>query len=219
MISDITIDAEVRARLGKGNARQLRQQGKIPVTLYGGDTQQPLSLAVSQRALRSIFRSASGRNTIFNLKTNDHLTPVIIKDWQVDPLKGSLLHVDLLRIDMSKPTRVRVPIVLEGEAIGVKVHGGLLDFMTHEVEVECLPGDIPDRIHVNVSHLDVGDHIFVKDLQVGDKVRIIEEMDRMIVGILASRREEVATVAMQAEPAEPEVIKKGKTAEEETANP
>lgn len=219
MISDITLDAEVRERLGKGGARQLRQRGKIPVTLYGGGDQEPLSLAVSERALRSIFRSSSGRNTIFNLKTNDHVTPVIIKDWQVDPLKGSLLHADLLRIDMNKPTRVRVPIVLDGEAIGVKIHGGLLDFMTHEVEVECLPGDIPDRIHVNVSHLDVGDHIFVKDLAVGDRVRILEEMDRVIVGILASRREEAAAVTTPAAPAEPEVIKKGKTAEEESANP
>jgi len=134
----------------------------------------------------------------------------------VDPVKGTLVHVDLMRISMTKLTRVSVPIEVAGEAFGVKTEGGVLDFATHELEVECLPGDIPERIHVNVSELKINDRIAVKDLNLGDRVKVLEDPERIIVGVLPPRIEEVAAPApVAAEPAEPEVIKKGKAEEPE----
>lgn len=213
MISQITIEAAPRQRLGKGGARQLRRAGKIPVTLYGGDQKGALALAVERRALLDIIRGAAGRNTIFQLKLDHDVVPVIIKDWQVDSIKGTLLHVDLLRISMTKTTRVRVPVSLEGEPVGVKTQGGLLDFATHQLEVECLPADIPDRIRVDVSGLHVGQHLSVKDLKLDDRIRVLEDPDRVIVSVLAARVEEAAPAVAEAAPAEPEIIKKGKTEE------
>jgi large subunit ribosomal protein L25 len=216
MISDITIEAVPRPRLGKSAARQLRREEKIPVTLYGGDEPTPASLTVQKRDLVGIFRSASGRNTIFHLKVNGGVTPVIIKDWQRDPLKGALLHVDLMRIDMTKMTRVRVPVEVQGEAFGVKTQGGLLDFAAHELEVECLPVNIPDRIHIDVSELRVGDHISVKNLTLEEGVKVLADPDRVIVSVLAPRIEEVPTpTPVAGEITEPEVIKKGKAEKEE----
>jgi large subunit ribosomal protein L25 len=216
MVSEITIEAAPRLRLGKGGARQLRQAGKIPITLYGGEDKGALTLVVERRELLEIFRGAAGRNTIFQLKVDHDAIPVIIKDWQVDSIKGTLLHADLLRISMTKVTRVRVPVLLEGEPVGVKTEGGVLDFATHQLEVECLPADIPDRIRVDVAALHVGQHLSVKNLSVGDKIRLLEDPDRVIVSVLAARVEEVAApAAAEAAPAEPEVMKKGK-AEEET---
>jgi large subunit ribosomal protein L25 len=165
--------------------------------------------------LRDIFHGAAGRNTIFQIKVDNASIPVIIREWQVDRLKGTLMHADLLRINMSKVTQVSVPVVLDGEPSGVRTQGGILDFATHEIGVECLPGDIPDRIQVNVSELKLNEHISVKDLTLGDKVRVLTDPDRIIVSVLPPRIEEVAApTPAEAAPAEPEVIKKGKAAEE-----
>lgn len=214
MVSEITIEAAPRTRLGKGGARQLRRAGKIPITLYGGEDKGARALAIERRDLLEIFRGAAGRNTIFQLKVDQDAIPVIIKDWQMDRLKGTLLHADLLRISMTKVTRVRVPVLLEGEPVGVKTEGGVLDFATHQLEVECLPADIPDRIRVDVSALHVGQHLSVKDLNVSDKIRVLEDPDRVIVGVLVARVEEVAApAAAEAAPTEPEVMKKGKAEE------
>ncbi|MBI3951973.1 MAG: 50S ribosomal protein L25 [Acidobacteria bacterium] len=216
MISEITIEAQPRTRLGKGGARQLRRENKIPVTFYGGDQKGALSLAIDRRQLREVFQSGAGRNTIFQVKLDGQLIPVIIRDWQVDAIKGTLLHADLVRINMSKTTTVIVPVALEGEPFGVKTQGGVLEFATHALEVECLPGDIPDRIHVDVADLKLGEHISVKDLNLGDKVKVLEDPDRVIASVLAPRVEEVVAPApAEVATAEPEVIKKGKGAEEE----
>lgn len=217
MIStEVTLEAEIRQRLGKSGARQLRREGKAPVVLYGGE-EKPLALAVDKGKLLEVFRKF-GHTRIFTLLINgETATPVILKDWQVDPVKGTLLHADLLRVNMAKLTRVRVPVEVVGEAFGVKNQGGLLDFSTHELEVECLPADIPDRVPVDVSRLKVGDHITVKDLKLGERVKVLEDADRVIVGVLPPRVEEVAApAAVAVEPAEPEVIKKGKVEEKET---
>jgi len=216
MISEITIEAAPRTRLGKGGARQLRREGQIPITLYGGEDPGALALAVERRKMLEIFRGAAGRNTIFQLKVDGDVVPVIIKEWQVDRIKGTLMHADLLRISMTKVTRVEVPVVLEGEAYGVKTEGGILDFATYQVEVECLPGDIPDRIRLDVSTLRVGQHISVKELDVGERVRVLEDPDRVVVSVLTPRVEEIpAPAVVEGAPTEPEVIKKGKEVGEE----
>jgi large subunit ribosomal protein L25 len=218
MISEITIEAQRRSQLGKGPARRLRREGRVPISLYGGEEKSPYALAVDLKQLLEVFRGAAGRNTIFQLQLDGDSVPVIIKDWQVDRLKGTLTHADLMRISMTKITRVRVPVEVEGEPYGVKTEGGVMDFATHQVEVECLPADIPDRIHLDVSGLKLGDHISVKDLNLGDKVRVLEDPDRVIVSVLAPRlEEEVTPIGLEAAPAEPEVIKKGKEGAEAEA--
>jgi large subunit ribosomal protein L25 len=216
MISDITIEAVARPRLGKSAARQLRREAKVPITLYGGDRPDPRSLTVEKKDLLTIFRSETGHNTIFHLKSNGDTTPVIIKDWQTDPIKGTLLHVDIVRIDMTKVTRVRVPVEVHGEAFGIKTQGGLLDLATHELEVECLPINIPDRLRVEISALKVGEHLSVKNLTLPEGVKVLADPDRVVVSVFAPRIEEAPTpTPVAGEAAEPEVIKKGKAEKEE----
>ena len=214
MISEITLEASTRDRLGKNASRALRRAGQLPVTLYGGDDRSALALSVNRRQLLDIFRSASGRNTIFQLKLQDGATSVIVKDWQAEPIKGALMHADLLRIDLTKPTRVKVDIKLVGEAYGVKTEGGLLDFAMHHVEVECLPANIPELLQADIGNLHIGDHLSGKDLVLPEGVRLLMDPERVIVGVLAPRLEEEVTpvaVAATGEAVEPEVIKKGKT--------
>ncbi|MCS6816921.1 MAG: 50S ribosomal protein L25/general stress protein Ctc [Blastocatellia bacterium] len=209
---DVTVSANIRTRLGKGGARQLRRAGKIPAILYGG-AEPPVPIAVEKARVLEIFRKY-GHTSIFTLAVDGNTVPVIIKDWQLDPITGVLLHVDFLRVDLGKPTRVKVPVELVGEAVGVR-QGGLLDFATHELEIECLPTEIPARLQVDVSALEIGDHIAVKDLQLGDRVRVLDDPERVIVSVLAPRV--IAEEAAPTMPVEPEVIKKGKAEEEEEA--
>jgi large subunit ribosomal protein L25 len=208
---EVTLPAEIRTRLGKGGARQLRRAGKIPAILYGG-AEPPVPIAVEKGRVLEIFRKY-GHTSIFSLALDGRTVPVIIKDWQLDPVTGVLLHVDFLRVDLTKPTRVKVPVEVVGEAIGVR-QGGLLDVATHEVEIECLPTEIPPRLQVDVSALEIGDHIAVKDLQLGDRVRVLDDPERVIVSVLAPRVAEEEVAAPTA-PTEPEVIKKGKAEEAE----
>jgi large subunit ribosomal protein L25 len=206
---EVTVSAEIRTRLGKGGARQLRRVGKIPAILYGG-AEPPVPIAVEKGRVLEIFRKY-GHTSIFSLALNGRTVPVIIKDWQLDPITGALLHVDFLRVDLTRPMRVKVPIELVGDAVGVR-HGGILDFATHEVEIECVPTEIPARLQVDVSGLEIGDHIAVKDLSLGDRLRVLDDPERVIVSVLAPRVAEEGEEVIAA-PTEPEVIKKGKTEE------
>ncbi|HSE97337.1 MAG TPA: 50S ribosomal protein L25 [Blastocatellia bacterium] len=220
MIKDLTINARARDGIGKGHARRLRAQGMIPASVYGGG-HAAVAVAVNAREIASLLRSETGHNTIFKLAVDggDEPATVIIKDLQIDPIKGRLLHADLLRLEMNTATRVSVPVEFIGEPVGVKIEGGILDIQSREIEIECLPGDIPSNLQVDVSGLHVGDHVTVADLIYDrDKVKLLAEDSQAIAGILAPRLvEEPVPVAVEAEPgeaAEPEVIKKGKTEEE-----
>jgi len=217
MIKDITVEAVSRDGVGKGFARRLRSKGFIPVAVYG-ENLDPAAVAVDVKAIANILRSGSGHNTIFTLSIPG-MEPanVIIKDWQVDPLKGRLLHADLLRLSMTTATRVSVPIVVVGEAVGVKLEGGILEIELRLVEVECLPGDIPEKIEVDVADLHIGQHVSVTDLKYDrEKIKAITSEDQIVAGVLAPRMAEEAAPAVAVEgaaAAEPEVIKKGKTEE------
>lgn len=213
--TEVVLEAEIRQRLGKNAARQLRREGKVPLVLYGGDDP-PLALAAARDRVLGLIRSM-GRTKIFTVAINGAGSiPVLFKQWQVDPVKGILIHADLLRVNMTKPTRLSVPIEVVGEPFGVKAQGGLLDFSTHELRIECLPHAIPERIRVDVSALKVNEHIAVKDLALGDAVKVLEDPERVIVSVLPPRVEEViAPVPPVAEPVEPEVIRKGKAEEAE----
>jgi large subunit ribosomal protein L25 len=224
MIKDITTNASAREGVGKGPTRRLRAQGMIPAAVYGegGDA---VAVAVNAKEIATILRSDTGHNTIFKLALPNGIgepANVIIKDYQVDPVKGRLLHADLMRLSMTTLTRVNVSIETFGEPPGVKSEGGILEQQLREVEVECLPGDIPEHLRVDVSNLQIGDHVMVSDLIYDrDKVKVLADEHQIVGGVIAPRMvEEVAPVAVVPEgeaagtAAEPEVIKKGKTEEE-----
>ena len=223
MIKDLTINASAREGVGKGPTRRLRAQGMIPAAVYG-EGGESVAVAVSAKEIATILRSGPGHNTIFQLALphgEGEPANVIIKDYQVDPVKGRLLHADLLRLSMTTLTRVSVSVETIGEPPGVKSEGGILELQLREIEVECLPGDIPEHLKVDVSHLQIGDHVTVADLVYDrDKVRLLADEHQIVAGVLAPRMvEEVAPVAAVPEgeagtAAEPEVIKKGKAEEE-----
>ena len=223
MIKDITITASSREGTGKGPARRLRAQGMIPAAVYG-EGGEASAVAINTKELAAILRSASGQNTIFKLALPQGIgepANVIIKDYQVDPIKGRLLHADLLRLSMTTLTRVDVSVETLGEPAGVKSDGGILEVQLREIEVECLPGDIPQHLQVDVSHLQIGDHVTVADLVYDrEKVKVLADEHQIVAGVLAPRMvEEVAPAAVvegeAAAAAEPEVIKKGGKGEEE----
>jgi large subunit ribosomal protein L25 len=222
MIKDITINASSREGLGKGPTRRLRAKGMIPVAVYG-EGLDAIAAAVSAREIANILRSDTGHNTIFKLALPDgngaEPATVIIKDFQVDPVKGRLLHADLLRLSMTEVTRVSVAIETLGEPVGVKIDGGILELQLREVEVECLPGDIPEHLQLDVSNFNIGDHASVADLIYNrERVKVLIDEHQIIAVVLAPRlAEEAAPTAEEAETAatgEPEVIKKGKTEED-----
>ncbi len=223
MIKDLTINACAREGVGKGPTRRLRAQGMIPAAVYG-EGGEAVAVAVSAKDIANILRSGTGHNTIFKLalpNTDGEPDNVIIKDYQVDPVRGRLLHADLLRLSMTTLTHVNVSIEPIGEPPGVKSEGGILELQLREVEVECLPGDIPQTLTVDVSHLQIGDHVTVADLVYDrEKVKLLADEHQIVAGVLAPRMvEEVAPAAVvpegeAAEGAEPEVIKKGKAEEE-----
>jgi large subunit ribosomal protein L25 len=214
------VEAVPREDRGKNAARRLRRQGQIPAVLYGGKKETAV-LAVNAKQVAGVFRSETGHNTIFTLRMNGDEEKVLLKDWQVDPAEGTLLHVDLLRVAMDVRMRVKVRIHTVGEPEGVKLQGGVFEIVTREVEVECLPGDIPEEFKVDVSGLTIGKQLRAGDLSLDPKkVRLVTDPQRVLAHVVALKKEEEvaapeAVAAVEAAPAEPEVIKKGKKEEEE----
>jgi large subunit ribosomal protein L25 len=220
-----TLEAQPRSASTKNEARRVRREGKIPGVLYGAG-KDSLPVTVDPRHVLRILHSDTGHNTIFDLALNGgerakgEVTKAMIVDWQYEPIKGSLLHIDLKRIAMDKVLRVSVPIVLTGEAEGVKTEGGILEHILREVEIECLPGDIPSHIDVDVSHLTFGKVLRVADLPHLEKLKFLTDANQPVAHVTSVKEEVVATpeaVAADATaaPAEPEVIKKGKQETEE----
>jgi large subunit ribosomal protein L25 len=219
---DIVVAAQSRTETGKNVNRRLRVAGLIPGVLYGSSKKAPQPLSVSPKDITAVLRSASGLNTLFDLDFAGSKRKVILKEFQVEPVKGRLLHADFYEVALDKKLHVNVHIEIVGTAVGVKVEGGVLDFITRELEVECLPKDIPEKITVDVSDLSMGKHVRVADIKAPERVTILTEPDVVIVHVVMPRAEEepVAAAAAEAAPvegaaaAEPEVIKKGKTAAE-----
>jgi large subunit ribosomal protein L25 len=216
-----TVEAKLREGADKNAARRLRTTGQIPGVLYGAG-KEPCTISVDPKIIGRILHSASGHNTIFDVNVADEKAKAMIVDWQVDPIKGHLLHVDLKRIAMDKTLRVTVPIEIVGEAPGVKTEGGVLDVVLREVEIECLPSDIPSSIKADVSNLTFGVNIRVADLPHEGKIKFLTDPAITVVHITHIKEEVVATPEAAATdaaagPAEPEVIKKGKQETEEGA--
>ncbi len=191
----------------------------MPAVLYGGKGGS-IALAVNTKQLSAIMRSESGHNTIFKVKLPTGEQPAMLRDWQVDPVQGSLLHVDLLRVAMDVRMRVLVPVHTFGEPQGVKLQGGIFEMVTREVEIECLPSDIPGEFRVDISELMIGKQLRAGDLPLdAAKIKLVTDPQRVVAHVVALRAEEEkpaeAVAAEAATPAEPEVIKKGKKEAEE----
>ena len=217
MRKDITIAAEPREGRGKNEARRLRVKGQTPGVLYGAG-QDAVAVAVSPREVNRILRSATGHNTIFNLQIdNGDSTPVMLTDWQRDPVKDTLLHVDLKRIDLTKRITIKVPIHMTGDAKGVKLQGGLLEAITREIEIECLPDEIPDMFTIDVTELNLGQSLRASDIPMVGSMKLLSAPEQVLAHVIALKAEpvpEAEAAAATPATAEPEVIKKGKKEEE-----
>jgi large subunit ribosomal protein L25 len=220
---DATLTAKPRDTRGKNEARRLRAAGQLPAVLYGtsaaGEKNEPLAISVDPKALLRILHSDSGANTLIALSVEGGSgdSRVLVKDYQLDPITHKLLHADFYKVAMDRLLTLTVPIVLKGEPRGVKLQGGMLDFVNRDVEIECLPADIPEHIEVDVTDLELHGAVRMRDLAERATWKAVSDLDLMIVHVVAPRAEEPAP-AVEAAPApaaEPEVIKKGKPEKEE----
>src|SRR5947207_750174 len=216
---EVTLDATSRDSFGKNEARRTRRDGRVPAVLYGGDSKEGTPIAVEPRALLRILHSESGANTLISLKlAGGGDARVLVKEYQLDPVSHQLLHADFYRVAMDRAIQVTIPVIVKGEPKGVKQQGGILEFIRREIEIECLPGDIPEHVEVDVSELMLHQGVRVRDLTVDPKWTPISEPEMMLVHVIMPKAEEAPAVAevaaaTPAAPAEPEVIKKGKKEE------
>jgi large subunit ribosomal protein L25 len=216
---ETVLNAVRRDRFGRNEAGRLRREGRIPAVLYGGSEAKAESLAVDPKELMRILHSDSGVNTLISLTLDGAGdTRVLVREYQLDPVNHHLLHADFYRVAMDKLLEVKVPIHLTGEAKGIKAQGAIIDFVSREIVIECLPADIPEHITVDVTELMLHDGIRVRDVPPNDKWKPVSEPDTLIVHLVALKVEEepapadaaAAAVAAPTTPVEPEVIKKGK---------
>jgi large subunit ribosomal protein L25 len=217
MRKDITIVAEPRSTRGKNEARRLRVAGSMPSVVYGsgGDA---VAVAVSPKEITKILKSKSGHNTIFNLDIKGvENTPVMVIDWLVDPIKDNILHCDLQRVDLTKRIRVAVPVHTHGDPKGVKIQGGLHEVITREIEVECLPDDIPEEYIVDVTEMLIGSSVRAADIPLQGSTTLTSPADAVISHVISLKAE--AAPAEGEGKAEPEVVKKGKKEEDKAAAP
>ncbi len=215
----IELNVEKRSTIGKNEARRSRAKGKIPAVVYGAK-KPTVPISVDRKALTDAFRGGAGENAIFLLKLagTDQARHAMIKALQQDPVSRKPLHVDFVRIEMTSKIRVRVSIEIVGTAAGVKTQGGILDIVTREVEVECLPGNIPKHMPVDVTALSIGDALRLSQLVAPEGVTVVDDPEKVIVHVThptAEREPEVVAVEAAPEITEPEVLKKGKAATEE----
>jgi large subunit ribosomal protein L25 len=214
-MQQVSLKAKSREKITKGTNRQLRMAGEIPAVIYGGEAQ-PVSVSVNDRELHRILSSSAGFNVLITMEIEGGKAPrtenVIVKDIQRDPVKANFIHLDFYRISMDKELTTYVPVEIKGSSIGVKA-GGILEFNMREIEVECLPTLIPERFVIDVTALEIHDSVHVKDLQVPEGVKILEDAGSVVVGVVPPTKEEVVAPVAEATAAEPEVIEKGKKEE------
>ncbi len=224
-MSETTVEVKQRDEIGKNANRRLRAAGGIPAVVYGGG-KDPIAISVEKTDIHDLLRQAGGENAVFLLKLagTGKARHTMVREVVVDPISRQIIHIDFQRVLMTEKVKVQVPIELVGVPEGVKNQGGVLDFITREVELECLPGDIPPQLELDVSALEVGDQLQMKDLELPAKVELLEELDRVVAAVAHSRvaleveaaeaEAEGEEVLLEAEPEEPEVIGRGKEEEE-----
>jgi len=217
----IELNVERREETGKNEARRSRARGRIPAVVYGAG-KPTVPIALDRKALTDAFRKGAGENAIFLLKLagSDQTRHAMIRELARDPVSREALHIDFVRVLMDTKIRVKVPIEVVGLAKGVKSEGGILDFVTREVEIECLPGNIPAHLPIDVSELGIGDALRIASLPPVEGVTVVDDPEKVLVHVTHPTQEkepEVAAAEAAAEPTEPEVLKKGKVATEEEA--
>jgi large subunit ribosomal protein L25 len=210
-ITEAVVATPREGKFNKNAARRVRVAGKIPAVVYGAG-QDAVAVTVDPRVITKILHSDSGHNSIFDLNVEGTaVVKAMIVDWQHEPIKGKLLHIDLKRIAMDKMMRVSVPIQLTGVPVGVKAQGGILEHVMREVEIECLPADIPSHLDVDVTNLELHGVIHVSDLPHSGSIKFLGEEDATVAHVTIIKEEAPAVEAVVAAPSEPEVAKKGKT--------
>ncbi len=201
-------------KFNKNHARRVRMQGLIPAVVYGAG-QPPVAVTVDPKVITKILYSESGHNTVFDLNVQGGAaSKVMIVDWQNEPIKGKLLHIDLKRIAMDRAMLVSVPVHVTGTPLGVRTQGGVLTQVLHEIEIECLPNDIPSHIDVDVSNLELEGAIYIKDLPHAGNLKFVSSEDELVAHVTVIK-EDIAETAADPTPTEPEVAKKGKQENEE----
>jgi large subunit ribosomal protein L25 len=223
---EAVLEASSRDSFGKNEARRTRREGRVPAVLYGaagdGASKEATPIAVDPKALLKILHSESGANTLISLKlAGKSDTRVLVKEYQLDPVTHQLLHADFYRIAMDRAIQVTIPVVVKGEPKGVKQQGGILEFIRREIAIECLPGDIPEHVEIDVSELMLHQGVRVREIATNVKWTTKSDPDMMLLHVILPKAEEAAATAEAeaaatvAVPAEPEVIKNGKKEETE----
>jgi large subunit ribosomal protein L25 len=216
-MSDVILEVEPRVELGNNASRRVRARGLVPAVVYGGG-KDTVSIQLQRKTLLELLKGAHHENAIFLLKLAGKERHAMIRELQIDPISRQIVHIDFQRVTMTEKIRVQVPIELTGTAYGVKTEGGMVDFITREIHVECLPGDIPQQITLDVTDLHIGQHVEVSQLQIPAGVTLLEDPHRVIVALSHAKVEEpeaeaAPEAAAAPTTAEPEVIKRGKTEE------
>lgn len=226
-MSELSIEVQSRDRIGSRAARRLRREGLIPAVVYGGE-RDTLPIQVDRRALLDLIKEAGSENAVFVLElagSKGKTRHCMVRDMEVNPLTREIVHVDFIRIDMSRKVEVEVPVELVGIPLGVSEDGGILDHITREVEVECLPGDIPNHLEVDVSELHIGQNVTIGDVSLPAGVELIDDPERVVASVVVphieEEPEEEEEMLLEAEMAEPELVgregegEEGEEAEEE----
>ena len=215
-MAEVTLEVERREATGKEVAKKLRREGRVPAVVYGGH-REPVAITVDRKSISELIqKSDHGVRSVFllQMKGTDQQRHAMIKDITIDPVSRKMTHIDFQRVLMDEKVRVTIPVHLNGTAIGVK-EGGVLDWQLRDIHIECLPNAIPDSVEVDVSPLGSHDYYRIKDLKLGEGVKVLDDPERVVVGVTHARAEVTEAAAEgAAAPAEPELIKKGKTEEE-----
>jgi large subunit ribosomal protein L25 len=213
-MAELNIEVHKREKVGKGSNRKARSRGQIPAVVYGSG-KDSVPIQVDRKTFIDLMKKAGSETPLFLLKLTDtgQERHAMVRDMQVDPVSRQVIHIDFQRVEMTEKIRVTVPIELVGNAVGAKL-GGMVDFVTRDVQVECLPGDIPKHVDLDVTNIEVGQHAEAKDLTMPNGVVLADEPEKVILSIHHARLEEATEAEAAAERAEPEVIKRGKTEEE-----
>jgi large subunit ribosomal protein L25 len=217
-MSDIVVIAEARPQRGKNEAKRLRARGRIPAVVYAPGKEN-VAVSVSPRELAAVFKTGAAENTLVDLQVDGKKRKVILKEYQVHPVKSEFLHADFYEVALDKPIHVRVHIELQGVPVGVKTHGGLLEFVTREIMVSCLPLDIPKKFVVDISALEINGEVRVSAIPMPPKVKALTDGDLLVAHVVTKHEEEAVAAPVEgaAVAAEPEVAKKGKAPTEAEA--
>lgn len=212
-MSELTIEVQKREKTGKGANRRARSGGRIPAVVYGGG-KESVSIEIDRKSMLDLMKKAGSENPIYLLKLGDSQRHAMIREVQTHPISRQVVHIDFQRVMMDQKVHVKVPVELMGVPYGVKNQGAVLDFVTREIEVECLPGDIPGHLELDVTGLHANQHAEARDIKLPEGVTLLDSEDKVIASVTHARSEDTGAEGTASDRDEPEVIKKGKTDEE-----